>query len=140
MLRPLHILSTASIALAVASAASAQQDGTLRGFVSDRDFGGPVSGVAITVIETGAKVLSDENGNFSVSLPAGRYTIVVVKEGFVRQVRTDVLVAEGQLATLEVELIGEYEDMDEFVVREIELGGSEAALLTLRLESPQLLD
>jgi TonB-dependent receptor len=140
MLRPLHILSTASIALAVASAASAQQDGTLRGFVSDRDFGGAVSGVAITVIETGAKVQSDENGNFSVSLPAGRYTVVIVKEGFVRQVRTDVLVAEGQLATLEVELIGEYEDMDEFVVREIELGGGEAALLTLRLESPQLLD
>jgi len=140
MLRPFHILSAAGLAVAVASAASAQQEGALRGFVTDRDFGGPVAGVAVTVIETGARVATDETGNFSISLPRGRYTVVIVKEGFVRQVRTDIVVEEGQLSTLEVELIGEYEDMDEFVVREIELGGSEAALLTLRLESPQLLD
>ena len=138
-LRPL-ILSASWASVVLAAPAYAQDAGTLRGVVTDRDFGGAVAGATITVIETGAKATTGDDGSYSLSLPPGRYTVVVSKEGFVRQLKSDVLLAPGQMSSLDAELVGEFEDMDEFVVEELELGGTEAALLTLRLESPQLLD
>jgi outer membrane receptor protein involved in Fe transport len=138
-LRP-HILSASCTAFVLAAPAHAQDGGTLRGVITDRDFGGPVAGATVTVIETGAKAQTDQDGSYSMSLPPGRYTVVVSKDGFVRQLKTNVALESGQMSSLDAELVGEYEDMDEFVVQELELGGSEAALLTLRVESPQLLD
>jgi len=139
MLHATHILA-ATLGVTTAHVAQAQSTGVLGGSIVDRDFGGPVEGVSITVVETGAKATSDATGGFALELPDGRYTIVIAKPGFVRQVRTDVIVSTGVRTDLEITLAGEFEDMDEFVVEEIELGGTEAALLTLRLESPQLLD
>ncbi|MFN9075904.1 MAG: TonB-dependent receptor domain-containing protein [bacterium] len=138
-LRP-HILTASCTAFVLAAPAHAQDAGTLRGVVTDRDFGGAVAGATVTVIETGAKAQTDQDGAYSLSLPPGRYTVVVSKDGFVRQLKTNVALEAGQMSSLDAELVGEYEDMDEFVVQELELGGTEAALLTLRVESPQLLD
>jgi outer membrane receptor protein involved in Fe transport len=139
MFHKAHILTATLSALVATSPAIAQDVGLLGGSVVDRDFGGPIDGVAVTVVETGAKVLTDASGNYSIELPDGRYTVVFAKPGFVRQVKTEVIVGARARTALDVELAGEFEDMDEFVVQEIELGGSEAALRTLRLESPQLL-
>ena len=136
----IFIATTAAIVASAQGAPAAQDSGTLRGFITDRDFGGPVAGATVTVVETGAKATTGGEGDFALALPPGRYTLIVSKDGFVRQVKADVVVVAGQVANLNSELVGEYEDMDEFVVQELELGGSEAALLTLRLESPQLLD
>jgi hypothetical protein len=120
--------------------AHAQDAGTLRGFVTDRDFGGPVVGATITVVEAVLRTTTGADGGYSLSLPQGRYTVIISRDGFTRQVRSDVVVNGLQLTDLDAEMQGEYEDMDEFIVQELELGGSEASLLTLRLDSPQLLD
>jgi outer membrane receptor protein involved in Fe transport len=137
---PWAALGVAACVACVSTVAHAQDAGTLRGFVTDRDFGGPVAGATVTIVETGAKASTGEDGSFSLSLPAGKYTAIISKDGFVRQVRSEVIVNQSQLSSLNLELAGEYEDMDEFIVQELELGGSEASLLTLRLDSPQLLD
>lgn len=135
------IWTTPGAVMILASGAFAQQAGSLRGVVLDRDFGSPVVGATVTIVETGTRATTNDQGGFVFAQVApGRYTVIFSKEGFVRQVRSEVVVNEGQLADLRIELAGEFEDMDEFVVQEIELGGSDAALLTLRLESPQLLD
>lgn len=135
------IWATPGVVMILTSSALAQQAGSLRGLVLDRDFGAPVVGATVTLVETGARVKTSEQGNYVFeSVAPGRYTVVIQRDGFTRQIRQDVLVNEGQLADLDFELVGEFEDMDEFVVQEIEFGGTEAALLTLRLESPQLLD
>jgi outer membrane receptor protein involved in Fe transport len=139
--RPFIFIATVTAIVSSAVGAAVVQDaGTLRGFLTDRDLGGPVVGATVTVVETGLKTTTGNDGDFGLSLPAGRYTLILSKEGFVRQVKADVVVVAGQVANMNSELVGEFEDMDEFVVQELELGGTEAALLTLRLESPQLLD
>ena len=117
------------------------ETGTVRGTITDREFGGPVAGATVTIVETGRRVTAETDGSFSIpELAPGRYTLVIAREGFVRQLKSDVVVQDGRLTELDVQLAGEFEDMDEFVVQELDLAGSESALLELRLESPQLLD
>ena len=135
------IWTTPGVVLIMTSTALAQQAGSLRGVVLDREFAAPVTGATVTIVENGLKVTTNDQGNYVFNdLRPGRYTVTIVKDGFVRQVTQDVLVSEGRLTDLDVELAGEFQDMDEVVVQELELGGSESALLELRLESPALLD
>src|SRR5262245_48347887 len=128
---------------ALCNPASAQQRaGSIRGIVLDQDFDVPLPGVPVTNLQTSEKVATSEQGNFVFSqVPPGRYTLVFTKEGYVRQVKTDVVVVTGQLTDLSVTLPGEFTELDEFVVQDIlQSAGSEAALLELRFESPALMD
>jgi TonB-dependent receptor len=117
--------------------------GSIRGVVYDRDFDVPLAAAEVLAVESGQKALTGEQGNYVLTpVPPGRYTLVFFKEGYVREVKTDVLVQSARLAEVDAWLTGEFTDMDEFLVQDI-LGfgaGSEAALLQLRFESPALLD
>ncbi len=119
-----------------------QQAGSIRGVAYDKDFDTPLGGVEVLAVETGQAVTTSEQGNFVFShVPPGTYTLVFSKEGYVRQVRADVVVSAGQLTDVDVWLPGEFTEMDEFVVQDLQLeSGSEAALLALRFESPALMD
>src|SRR5215831_14040857 len=126
--------------LFVKAAFSAQQQpGSIRGLVSDKDFGMPLGSAQVTIIETNQKVNTTDQGNFVFSqVPPGKYTLIFTKEGYVRQVKNDVLVSAGQLTSVDMTLVGEFTEMDEFVVQDIMQSGAatEAALLKMRLESP----
>jgi len=138
-----HPLLAFPVAVAVAAVAEAQQAGSLRGVVHDKDFDAPLAGATVQIVESGQTVASDERGNFVFpQLRPGRYTLVAAKDGYVRSVRSDVVVTEGKLTEVRLELVGEYTDLEEFVVRDpLQMGtGNEAALLELRLESPALVD
>lgn len=125
-----------------ASAASAQQVGSIRGVVIDRDFDAPLPLATVTISETGAKVTASEQGNFVFSdLPPGRYTLVFVKDGYARELKSNVIVTAGQLTEVDASLAGDFAEMEEFIVEDLQIGGSsEAGLLRLRFESPALLD
>lgn len=139
-LRAFAILSVAALLAAVTPA---QQMGSIRGVVTDRDFEAPLPGAKVLIIETGQTVETADQGNYVFAqVTAGRYTLVFTKEGYVRQLSTDVVVAPGQLTQVDASLTGDFTDLDEFVVQDIlQLSaGSEAALLQLRFESPSLID
>lgn len=132
-----------SAALGWSRTAIAQEaTGSVRGAVYDQDFGAPMAEARVLVVETGRQVLSSELGAYLVSeLPAGRYTLVFAKDGYLRHTCV-VVVAAGQLTELDVHLIGDFTDMEEYVVQAmLQLaGGSEAALLQMRLDSTALMD
>lgn len=124
------------------AAASAQGIGSIRGVIYDKDFDVPLGAAEVSIVETGQKVKSTDEGHFVFSqvLP-GMYTLVFSKEGYIRLVKADVAVSAGQLTEVDVSLSGEFTEMDELVVQDLKIGGgTEAGLLTLRLESPALLD
>jgi outer membrane receptor protein involved in Fe transport len=103
----------------------------------------PLASALVTALESGAKATTTEDGHYVLSgLSPGTCTLVVTKEGFVRQVRSDVLVSAGRLTEVDFGLVGEFTDMDEFVVEDLlELvTGSEAALLQMRIESASMVD
>ena len=120
----------------------AQQAGGIRGVVYDKEFDAPLAGAQVSIAETGEKVTATDAGNYIFSqVEPGRYTLVFSKEGYTRQIATDVVVSSGQMADVNASLSGEFTEMEEFVVQDVTIGGnSEAGLLNLRMESPALMD
>lgn len=124
-------------------AANAQQAGSIRGSVTDKEFDVALAAVEVTIVETGQKTTTTDQGNYSFGEVApGRYTLVFTRSGYARAVRADVVVLSGRLADCDAALSGEFTEMDEFVVEDL-LGfgaGTEAALLKMRFEAPALMD
>ena len=134
--------------------------GTVRGTVTDKEFGVPVVGAAVSILGTRARVITSETGSFTIpNVSTGTYTLVFTKDGYVREVRQNVGVINGQLTDVDATMAGEFEDLDEVVVQDINVEQQEAAPIqvitppeivpiaivqpmefTLRLDSPQLLD
>lgn len=131
-------------AVLVAAALPAQERaGSVRGVVRDKEFDAPIAGAVVTLVENGRQATTAPEGNFLIGdVPAGKYTVVIKKDGYVQQVKADVLVTAGKLTELDLALSGDYTEMEEFVVQDtLQLGNSsEAGLLQLRLESPSMMD
>jgi len=125
----------------VATAVLAQLGG-IRGTVMDPDFEVPLPNVQVRVSETGQETETGDAGSYYLEgIEPGSYTLLFSKGGYTRVTRPNVVVSPGQLAELDIEMAGEYEEMDELVVRDIQLGGaSEIGLLNLRLENSALMD
>jgi len=122
--------------------AEAQQAGGIRGTVQDKEFDAPLAAAQVLIAETGLKTTASDEGSFIFSeVPPGTYTLVFSKDGYTRQVSSDVVVSGGQMTDVNASMSGEFTEMDEFVVQELTMGGSsEAGLLNLRMESPALMD
>ena len=121
---------------------SAQQAGSIRGVIYDKDFDAPLTAAQIMIAETGEKIEASDDGNFVFGqVPPGTYTLVFFKEGFSRQVKGNVIVSPGQLTEVNIWMTGDFTEMEEFIVQDITFGSSaEIALLELRMESPALMD
>ena len=120
----------------------AEQAGSIRGIISDEDFDAPLSGAQVLIAETEQKAETAEQGNFLLNdIKPGTYTLVISKDGYTRQVKGNVVVVGGQMTEIESSLSGEFTEMEEFVVQDVQIGtGTEQALLDLRMESPALMD
>jgi outer membrane receptor protein involved in Fe transport len=126
----------------LATAAAGQQAGSIQGVVRDADFDAPLPLAEVLVLETGQKATTGDAGNYLLTnVPEGVYTITITKDGYTTFVRGDVAVQPGQPTQISASLTGDFEDMEEFIVQDIQLGlGTEAGLLQLRVEAPSLLD
>ncbi len=125
-----------------ADAAVEGPTGSIRGVVYDKDFELPLVGVQVAIAETGQRVVGSEEGNYVMyQIKPGTYTLVFSKDGYTRLLKPDVIVSAGQMTEVSASLTGDFTDMEEFLVQEMLLdGGSEAALLDLRMESPSMMD
>lgn len=121
---------------------AAQKTGGIRGMVYDKDFDIPLAYAEVRIAETGEQVSTTDQGNFVFSrVQAGTYTLVFSKEGYARQVKANVVVSPGKMTEVDASLSGEFVEMEEFLVQDLQIGpGTEAELLELRMESPGLLD
>ncbi|MEA2068748.1 MAG: carboxypeptidase regulatory-like domain-containing protein, partial [Verrucomicrobiota bacterium] len=118
------------------------QKGGIRGVVMDADFEVPLPGVKVRISETGQEASTGDTGSYVFeNIEPGAYTLLFNKGGYTRITKSEVVVTSGQLAEVEASMAGEYEEMDELVVRDIQLGGaSEIGLINLRMESAAMMD
>ncbi len=117
--------------------------GSIRGVVYDQDFEIPLPAAKVLAVEAGLETRSGDQGQYRLAeVPPGTYTLIFSKEGYVDFVKAGVVVQEGRLTDVDAWLEGDFTEMEEFVVEDILSvdGGSETALLQLRLESPALMD
>jgi TonB-dependent receptor len=116
--------------------------GSIRGTVSDEDFGDPLASARITLQETGSFVTSEKTGVFTLdAVPPGVYTLTVAKDGYIREIQRDVIVRSGQVTDASISLEQEIYELDELVVEAQDiLGGSEGELIVIRAETASLVD
>ncbi len=132
-----------AVAIATGAAVVAQDVGSIRGTVADREWKGPLAEVQVSVVETGQRAVSDVLGVFTfTAVRPGKYTLVFAKDGYVREVRADLVVAAGKVTDLEVTLAGDITELEPRVVTDVVKMGAEgdATSLDTRLESPALVD
>jgi TonB-dependent receptor len=113
----------------------AQDAGGLRGVVYDAEFDGPVPEATVRIVELNRQTNTVQDGHFLFgAVPAGSYTLTVSKPGYERYVQSTVVVAAGSLAEVSVRMKGEFTEMEELVVRDMDLTdtSSEVGLLNLR--------
>ena len=103
--------------------------GSIRGAIYDADFNEPLGEAKVEILETEQSVGTTGQGNYVLqSIQPGKYTLIFFKPGYVRQIRSEVVVTAGSLTEVNVSLAGEYVDMEEFVVQDALQfdGGTEA--------------
>lgn len=137
-----RLLLGVSAVLAASAALSAQQVGTIRGTVIDKDFNEPLPGVSVKVSGVDQRVVTDENGVFVLrGLRPDTYTTVLAKDGYTRSV-VQIRVTAGGQANARVEMLGDFTDLEEFVVREqLEQSlNTEQKVLESRLDNAAMVD
>lgn len=140
VIRTQHLLPAAL--LTFAAAAAAQQAGSIRGVVYDKDFNLPLAGATVTVVETGKRIKSDPSGVFSLTaLPPGNYTLIASKKGYLQVVRKTT-VATGRVAKERIDMLGDFKDLEEFIVREqvVANTASQQQSLDNRLSNAAMMD
>lgn len=76
-----------------------QQPGGISGRIVD-EKGGPLPGATLKVLETGQTIQTDPDGNYTLSLKPGNYTIEASYISFLTQRMTGVTVKEGKTTAL----------------------------------------
>lgn len=90
-----------------------QQKVTLNGYIRDGANGEALIGATVFVKEANTGTVTNEYGFFSITLPAGGYTVSFSYVGYVTQVKPMEL---AQNQRLEIELVAEVEELEEVVI------------------------
>ncbi len=117
------------------------QNGTIRGVIIDGDNGETLIGVNVLVEGTGSGTATDIDGSFELSLAPGTYNLDLSYVSFEPLKVTDLVVKAGEVNLLEnIVLQKESEILDEIVIKADVIRTSEAALMTIKRRSANLID
>ncbi len=87
------------------AAGSTEQTGTIRGRVVDKEVKSPVPNVKVKIVGTTFGVITDTDGNFTLSdIPVGNYSLELSCRFYVTQRKLDVIVKSKRIAYVEAEL------------------------------------
>ncbi len=100
-----------SLSFLLSFSATAQK-GFLRGNVADGDFGGAMIGAAITIADKpGIGTITDFDGNYSLPLEPGTYTINISFISYGTQAFTDVVIKANEVTVIDATLTSAIEEL-----------------------------
>ena len=117
------------------------QKGTLRGAVSDRETSETLIGAFVTAEGTTLGTVTDLDGNFSLDLPAGTYTIQIAFVSYAPYLIQNVLIKAGEVYNLDPILLSQKDaELKEIVISAEAIRTSEISLMNMKKNSDALLD
>jgi len=117
------------------------QTGSVRGFVYDGDSGESLIAVTVATEGSTSGTYTDLDGSFELQLAPGNYNIEVSYVSYSTIKITDVVVVEGEVNLLEtINLFTESEVLEQVVITAEVIRTSEAALMTIKRKSTNLMD
>lgn len=127
----------ASLSLLLANA----QNGTLRGTIQDGDFGGPLVGATIVVVEKpGTGTVTDFDGNYAIPIEPGTYTVKISFISFTTLTFSQVKITPGEVTRIDATLESSSEQLAEVQVTAKARRNTEAGLLIKMRNSPNVVD
>ena len=117
-------------AIVLSAQVYAQEKGFLRGNIADGDFGGPMIGATVTVAELpGVGAVTDFDGNYSLPLDPGVYTVQIAFISYGTQKYEGVEIKSGDVTMIDAVMTSAIEELTGIeVVAEVRRN-SEAAML-----------
>ena len=94
-----------------------ERRGAIEGRVFDRATEQPVIGASVEVVGTRFGAVTRTGGAFTLSLPAGTYSLRISSIGYEPSVRTDIVVTPVRPVSVEVDLVERAVETGEVVVR-----------------------
>jgi TonB-dependent receptor len=128
------------LVLAVITTTTYAQKGFLRGKILDKEFGDGLIGATVSKQGTGIGSAADFDGNYSLALDAGTHTIVFQFVSYQTITISDVVITEGELTKLDVEMGSASTELEEVVVTATEIRDTDIALLTVQKRSVNTVD
>jgi hypothetical protein len=120
---------------------NAQEKGFLRGNIQDGDFGGPLVGATIIVVEkSGVGTTTDFDGNYSLPLEPGVYTVKMSFISFETLTFEDIEIKAGEPTILNATMSSSSQQLEEVQVVAKAKRDSDAGLLIKMRNSPNVVD
>lgn len=118
------------------------QTGTISGKILEKDSGFEVIGGNVLVVGSEGKgTTSDLDGNYTLQLTPGTYSLEFSYIGFATQTITDIVVVEGELTTLDILMAEDAVELDlDIVVTAKAARNTEGAMLLLQKKSAVVMD
>jgi hypothetical protein len=138
-MRPFKVILTVIVLLL--SGQLYAQKGTVRGTIFDNSLGEPMIGVTIFAEGTTLGVVSDLDGKFNLTLPAGKYNLKFSFVSFETLTVSDVTIEDGETVLMEdIQLKPSIVGLEEITVTANVVRNTENAIMTIKRKSPTLLD
>ena len=118
------------------------QNGTIKGSVIDDATSETIPSVKVTVIENDKKALTDFDGIFNLSVPAGTYSIKFEFPSLDALVINDVVVKSGESTDVGdvrlKEVVNEFEEVVTITANRVQ--NTETAVLSMKMKSTNMID
>lgn len=116
------------------------QTGLLRGTIIDKQYGEPAINALIKVEGTSIQGLTDFDGNYSVTVPVGTYTVRVSSFGYSDFVVSGVTISEGKVTIQDGVLESASEVIGEITITAQASRNSEAGIMIQRKNASNVMD
>ncbi|SJN30128.1 TonB-dependent receptor [Sphingobacterium sp. JB170] len=116
------------------------QNSRITGLIKDEGTNAPLAGVSIAVVGGSAATSSDFEGDYSLEVAPGSYTLLFSSVGYLAKQITDVKVESGKAVTVEVVLTPAADEIEEVVVSVSARKNTEQSILNMQKSSGVVMD
>lgn len=115
-------------------------NGTIKGTVIDEKTKEPVFAANVYIEGTTIGVTTDFDGNFSLNIDKGEYTVVISSMGYSMKKMEHVIVSPGKEAVLNIKIATQAQKVEEVVVKRQRNTRGEVALMNIQKKSVNVID